>query len=195
MRLYPTSKQFRNWSLPSKYTLISFVVGSILSGLSVYYGVRPNPQLVLVERVLRGEKPTKLATLAVDLGWHLGVDSELVFADVHNQSSRPAYEFRAMLVLHESPLRRPIDEAIKMFGSGNILIPPDGSLRLPIAYKSDVMSALKLRCVSSFSLSAQPGEPNSLSVPLAIKLEYTTVFEEKVSSLESIWAVVPEACV
>lgn len=194
MRLIPTWKQFRNWSLPSKYTFIGFVLGSLLSGISVYISVRPNPQLVMLEKALRAEKPTKLATKAVDLGWHLGVDRELVFADVHNQSSRPAYEFRAMLVTHESPVSRPTDQPVEIFSSGNISIPAEESLRVPIAYKSDVMSALKVSCISGFSLSPNSTEPNSTSVPLAIDLGYTTVFEENISSLEGIWAIVPAAC-
>ena len=194
MRVFPTWKQFKDWSLPSKYTFIGFMLGSVLSGVSVYLSVRPNPQLIMLEKVLRAEKPTKLVAKSLEVSRHIGVDRELVFVEIENQSSRPAYRFQAKLVVGESAIDVPTDRSVAIYSSGTLAIPAQESLRLPVAYESDVLSALELPCISGFSLSPNLSGYDARAVPLAIDYGHTTVFEENVSSLTAVWAIVPRAC-
>lgn len=194
MRGLPTWKQFRNWSLPSKYTFVGFVVGSLLSGVSVYLSVRPNPQLVMLEKVLRAERPTKLTVNSVDTGHHLGTERELVFAQIKNSSNMPAYQVHIKLRTSTSTIGNPTDPALKMYYTDTLTIPAGNSLRLPIAYKAAILAAVNARCVTVFSLNPNIHDQSATAVPMLLEYGYTTIFDEPVISKTGVWAIVPASC-
>ena len=195
MRWVPTWRQFKQWSLPSKYTFLGFVLGAVSSGISVYYAVRPSPQVVLLERALRAEKPTNLVLKSVQSGYYLGIDRKLVFIDLENTSNRPAYQLEANFIGPGSvPVPRPQAEPLKPYLAKDIMIPDNGSLRFPIAYEDTLLSALKVRCISGFTLTPNVSLGNASAIGFALHLRFATVFNEVKKPLMGVFAIVPRHC-
>lgn len=195
MRGIPTWKQFKKWSLPAKYTFVGFFLGAASSGISVYYAVRPSPQLDLIESALRAEKPTDLVLKSVQLGYNFGIDKKLIFVDVGNVSNRPAYQFEANFIGPGSvSVPRPQDDAVRPYLAKNIIIQGNGSLRLPIAYEDALMSALKVKCISGFSVKPEVDVGNVSVVGFVLKMKFKTAFDEVKSPLTGVFAIVPRNC-
>lgn len=200
MKLLPTWTQFKRWSLPAKYTFLGFVLGAVSSGLSVYFGVRPNPQITALNEALRSEKPTKLELSDARSSLFVGETGEIVTLSLRNDSNRPALAVKAQLRSPGGPIPVPADGVFRLYTSPTIAAAGNSELELPVARTAEVVEALGIRCLAGFSIKPRVSERTlGLENPVRfrsvmVQVSFSTVFQENVSFEAPLWAIVPGNC-
>lgn len=199
--MIPTKKQLFGWSLPSKYTFLSFWLGLFFGVLStlltLYFGLRSDPLSEMLIRDMLVEKSTEVDITHVDSLRMLGDSEPYLIIRLKNKSPRPALNVRTDFYGLRGKVALTPTKSSGVYQSPDLAVQQNGELEIPVGPKSEIAKALDLRCISEFRFHSQSENPTdgvSIAQGFFINVSYNTIFEQKQAAGRMVYAIQDGRC-
>jgi hypothetical protein len=138
-KLLPKLKQYKNWSLPSKYSFLSFVIGIPALAISIYTLF---PKENILEKVAQEEYRPKVQLVEAKSRKWLGDSEPFVTLYFENESKGPAKQFAVDLYDGNDKVVPEELSRSNMLHSGNLALKPGQNLGIPLISVSEVRELL-----------------------------------------------------
>jgi hypothetical protein len=126
----PKKKQYSNWTLPSKYSLWSVVIG-IIGLLITVYALFPNKSIL--EAVAEEEYKPNVKIVGVRLMQWLGDNEKFLTVYFNNESKGPARKFQVALFANNKKLSFSKSGSTSNLFSGNLAIKPNQEIGIALS--------------------------------------------------------------
>ena len=142
LNLLPKLKQYKNWSLPSKYSFWSFVIGIIALAISIYMLF---PKQNILEQVAQEEYRPKVQLVeAKSMEW-LGDSEPFLTLYFENESKGPAKNFAVDIYDGNNKVVAKELSRSNMVHSGNLALKPGQKLGIPLISVSEIREFLSTK--------------------------------------------------
>ena len=180
--MLPSRKQFFKWTLPSKASYISLIVGVIAVVLAIAFWLWPRSTPSPTDEFVIRNNPIKIELMQVKIMRWMGDDQDSITAILKNSSSTPVDRVRFSLGDEIGDVPTFQSKATKKFGN-TISVPSNSEAQLPVAGVGSLETILARQvCDVSIEANANPTKcpaASANSYLLTLRLDFETIFKEK----------------
>lgn len=142
LELLPKLKQYKNWSLPSKYSFWSFVIGIPALAISVYTLF---PKQSVLEQVAQEEYRPKVQLVGAKSEEWLGDSEPFLTLYFENESKGPAKKLTVDIYDGNDQVVAERLSGSNMLHSGNLALKPAQNLGIPLISVSELRGLLSAK--------------------------------------------------
>jgi len=182
--MLPSLKQFKNWSLPSKYTAVGLLVTILFGGFSVYIHFHPTQVETANDILIKAQHPSDLTIEKVKFQNWVSDDDKYLTIFFKNMENTPVDLLIAKVLVGDDSFQFTPSKTFSM--ENGVRIKANSTLGIPLAMKREVRKALSIQTNQSIiGTGTSPKIPDAIMSELREKHPNQSYFQVKSLALAS----------
>jgi len=182
--MIPSPKQFKNWSLPSKYTAIGLLAAMLFGGFSVYAYFNPTQAETANDILIKAQHPSDLTIEKVKFQNWISDDDMYLTIFFKNTADTPVDLLVAKVIVDNDSFQFTPSKTFSM--KNGVRVKANSILGIPLAMKREIRKALSIQTNQRIvGAGTSPNIPDAIMSELKMKYPNQSYFKVKSLALAS----------